>query len=350
LVSNQLLSRLAVVCTRIFAETNFQKTKNQKFMKQILFIIATLVLGFSSPAQSTYSKYNGETWEQLSGSGKLVQLQTPVSEFSQINISHMNVRVIVECGAEDYSLNVSIDDNLKDFFRYKVEANTLSLNMDISGGKYKRWLSSNNTIITVKVPALVTLSNKGNTSIELKKIQQAAFNLQSDGNADITLQGKATDFYLQSNGNSNIDAGSFVTAKTTLNTSGNSEITVNAVQLVEQKVSGNVDISNLFNQPAVATKQIKNLEQVTFKLRNNSILPAKITVISYRPDEKGNGTTAFVTMPYGTRTYKFPVGTKIYLASQEQVNTVMSGTKISDQPPFLIVKKEDKNKTFNINQ
>jgi hypothetical protein len=88
---------------------------------------------------------------------------------------------------------------------------------------------------------------------------------------------------------------------------------------------------------------------ITFKLRNNSLFPAKVSVISYRPDEKGNGTTAFVVMPYGTKTYKFPIGTKIYLANQKQVNTVMSGTKISDQSPFLTVKKEDNNKTFNIN-
>lgn len=79
------------------------------------------------------------------------------------------------------------------------------------------------------------------------------------------------------------------------------------------------------------------------------MLPTRLSVISYRPDEKGNGTNVFVMIPYGTRAYRFPVGTKIYLASVEQVNTVMSGARIADQPPFLLLKKEDNNRTFNIN-
>ncbi len=87
---------------------------------------------------------------------------------------------------------------------------------------------------------------------------------------------------------------------------------------------------------------------VSFKIKNSSLLPTKITMISYRPDETGNGTTGFFVGPYGTKTYQFPEGTKIYLANNDQVNTVMSGAKISDQPPFLVLKKEDEGKSFNI--
>nr|WP_051319637.1 DUF2807 domain-containing protein [Planktothrix agardhii] len=327
-------------------------TKKFEIMKQFFWaIIATTSISLSVTAQSTYSRYNGEKWEQLGGSGKLVQLNTPVAAFSNIEISHMNVQVVVESNTQTCALEVSIDDNLKDFFRYKVEGATLKLSMDLSGGTYKRWLSSNNTVVTIKAPSLQLLSNKGNTSITVKEMKQSSFNLISDGNADISLTGSSNEFYLQSNGNSDIDAGKFVTHKTTINTTGNSEIRVNAKELVEQNVKGNVEIVNEYNRPSasVTVKKERITEMVRFKLRNNSILPSKVTVISYRPDETGNGTTAFVMMPYGTRTYRFPVGTKIYLASQQQVNTVMSGAKISDQPPFLTVKKEDKNQTFNIN-
>ena len=87
---------------------------------------------------------------------------------------------------------------------------------------------------------------------------------------------------------------------------------------------------------------------ISFKLKNNNLLPTKITMITYRPDETGNGTTGFFVGPYGIKTYQFPEGTKIYLANSDQVNTVMSGAKISDQPPFLVVKKEDEGKSFNI--
>jgi hypothetical protein len=122
---------------------------------------------------------------------------------------------------------------------------------------------------------------------------------------------------------------------------------------VKQNMNGNNEVSNVFSRGDITSKftTIETpLTFIRFKLRNNSILPARLSVVSYRPDEKGNGTSVFVMIPYGTRVYRLPVGTKIYLASQEQVNTVMSGAGISDQPPFLLVKKEDNNKTFNINQ
>ena len=87
---------------------------------------------------------------------------------------------------------------------------------------------------------------------------------------------------------------------------------------------------------------------ISFKIKNSSLLPTKITVISYRPDQTGNGTSGYFMPPYVTKSLKFPVGTKIYIANSKQVNTVMSGAKISDQPPFLLVKQTDAGKSFDL--
>ena len=105
----------------------------------------------------------------------------------------------------------------------------------------------------------------------------------------------------------------------------------------------------LFACSVTAHAQTAKPELIAFTLKNNSMLPTKLTVISYRPDETGNGTSGLFLWSYGTKTLQFPAGTKIYLASSAQVNTVMSGAKISDQPPFLTVKKEDADKVFKIN-
>lgn len=322
-------------------------------MKQVLIIsILFLSLAITGNSQTSYSHYNGKKWEQISGNGKLVKLNPSISAFTNLYISHMNVQVVVEAGAAEYALDVTIDDNLKDFFRCKQEGNTLQLSFDLSGGKYDRWLSSNNTVVTIKVPALESLKNNGNTNIEIKQLNQKSFRLVSSGNADIKLSGIVNEVVLQTTGNSDINAGTLSAEKTILSSSGNADIVVNTKELVETNMNGNNEVTNLFGNTNATAATYKNfkLEYVRFKLRNNSVLPTKLSVISYRPDENGNGTTAFVMLPYGTRTYRFPVGTKIYLASQKQVNTVMSGAKISDQPPFLLVKKEDNNKTFNINQ
>lgn len=88
---------------------------------------------------------------------------------------------------------------------------------------------------------------------------------------------------------------------------------------------------------------------VSVKLKNNSLLPTKVTVISYLPGQTENGTNGFFLFSYGSKSFSFPVGTKIYLASSKQVKTVMSGAKINDQEPFLLVRKEDAGKSFNVN-
>lgn len=87
---------------------------------------------------------------------------------------------------------------------------------------------------------------------------------------------------------------------------------------------------------------------ISFKLKNNSLLPTKITMISYRPDETGNGTNGFMMAPYGTKSFRFPEGSRIYLANNNQVNTVMSGASITDQPPFLLVNASSEGKVFLI--
>lgn len=320
-------------------------------MNQLLIaFIVCLGMTITGKTQSHFSYYNGKKWEQISGNGKLVELNPAISSFTNLTINHMNAQVIVETGAATSSMDVSIDENLKQFFRYKQEGTTLTVSFDLSGGKYDRWLSSNNTVVTIKVPTFESLSNNGNTNIVLKQLQQKTFKLTSSGNADILISGTVDELLLHSTGNSSINASALIAAKTVLSSSGNADILLNTRELVEVKMNGNNEVRNLFGNVEAKTEVAKNLplEFVRFKLKNNSVSSTRLSVISYRPDEKGNGTNVFVMLPYTTRTYRFPVGTKIYLASQEQVNTVMGGAKISDQTPFLLVKKEDNNQTFNI--
>ncbi len=86
----------------------------------------------------------------------------------------------------------------------------------------------------------------------------------------------------------------------------------------------------------------------TIKLKNNTLLPKKLTVITYTPGETGNSTMGTLIAPGFSKSYKFKEGTKVYLASGEQVDIVMSGKRIDNDKPFLVVKKEDDGKSFNI--
>ncbi|GAB2563615.1 hypothetical protein [Spirosoma areae] len=89
---------------------------------------------------------------------------------------------------------------------------------------------------------------------------------------------------------------------------------------------------------------------VTVRFRNNSLLPHKVMIITYRPDETGNGTQGIMLMSYSSTTQKLPVGTKVYFADSRQVDVVMSGKRIDEGKPFLTVQKSDDGKSFNIFQ
>jgi hypothetical protein len=94
------------------------------------------------------------------------------------------------------------------------------------------------------------------------------------------------------------------------------------------------------------SSQENNNRRIAIKFRNASVLPKKIAFISYEPNATGNGTTIAVLMPFCSKKMRFKPGTKIYIATPDQVNTVMGGKRIDNDTPFLIVKKENRGKTF----
>jgi hypothetical protein len=90
-------------------------------------------------------------------------------------------------------------------------------------------------------------------------------------------------------------------------------------------------------------------QPVYIKLRNNSILPTKVALITYEPKDNGsNGTQIFMMLPYTTTRKIFATGTKIYLADGSQVDRVMGGKGISTDKPFLILTPTMQGKTFDI--
>jgi hypothetical protein len=87
-------------------------------------------------------------------------------------------------------------------------------------------------------------------------------------------------------------------------------------------------------------------EAIKFKFKNSSIFPKKLTLISYTPGDNGNGTQGFWMWPGGTKEFSFNEGTKLYMANQKQVDTVMGGNRIDNEKPFLTVTRETASQTI----
>ncbi|GAB4024539.1 hypothetical protein [Spirosoma gilvum] len=88
-------------------------------------------------------------------------------------------------------------------------------------------------------------------------------------------------------------------------------------------------------------------EDLLVRFRNNSLLPHKVAIITYKPGETGNGTQIVTIGPYASIKQQLPVGTRVYFADDSQVNLVMSGQPLTGKPS-RVVSKDDNRKTFNI--
>ena len=97
------------------------------------------------------------------------------------------------------------------------------------------------------------------------------------------------------------------------------------------------------------TAMLTEKEQaVVFYLKNNTPLPQKITLIGYNPQDNGsNSTRGFMLMPYSSSKQSYEIGTKLYIATSEQIDIVMSGKSIQKSAPFLVVSQEMSRKTYN---
>jgi len=92
----------------------------------------------------------------------------------------------------------------------------------------------------------------------------------------------------------------------------------------------------------------ENSKSVKVIFKNGTWLPKKYSFISYSPGETGNGTYAYWLFPGFKKTITYKVGTKVYLANQPQVNVVMSGKRIDNDIPFMIVKESDNDKVISL--
>ena len=95
---------------------------------------------------------------------------------------------------------------------------------------------------------------------------------------------------------------------------------------------------------------IADSSQVQFYLKNNSLFPRKRTFIIYQPQQEGNNTLVKWFLPFQKVKFDLPVRTKIYIATDAQVDTVMQGKRIDGDKPFLTVDGKINNITLKLNK
>lgn len=105
-------------------------------------------------------------------------------------------------------------------------------------------------------------------------------------------------------------------------------------------------VLSILSRATEAGKQNSDRE-IAIRFYNNSFLPYEAKIISYPNGADYNNTQTFLLLPFTGKNRSFDVGTKIFLVNQKQIDTVMSGNKLSGKP-VLIVSKKDEGKKINL--
>ncbi len=315
---------------------------------RILPLLLIAILSCNASAQ----KNSRTEYKALRGSGYIMHESRTVKPFKFIEIDQFPAEFIVEVGGSEHLIDIAIDDNFVPYLQISNEGNILKLSLKEPSGSLF-WISKSNMRIQISTPTLSGLRNGSNGNVEVSGIATENFTLTNDANGDISLTGKVDQFDLNSSANGNVTADQLLAQTANVIVRANADIRINAEQVNVVK-NGNGSITNLANEKRnVGSSQIKSRGQtqreIKFQFQNNSLLPRKVTLVSYKPSETGNGTESFMMAPFATRQKKYPIGTVIYVADSKQTNSVMRGKRLTDRP-FLTVSVRDEGRTVKLNK
>lgn len=94
--------------------------------------------------------------------------------------------------------------------------------------------------------------------------------------------------------------------------------------------------------------QTRQDSSIEISLKNNTAIRKSATIIAYEKCSEQNSAYQFELRAGEVWKQKFKTGTRIFKATEQQTNEVMSGKSISGTKPFLTVKKSDNRKVINL--
>ncbi len=333
-------------------------------MKKVIMFIVILMV-----SNNIFTFAQGG-WSSLKGSGKTIMLKPEVIDFDKIE-TQINAKIIVEIG-KPKSLSIEIDDNLSNLLTIEQDdaAHKLTFKLDKTKLGKNTWVQNANIVVKISMPEMSVFTQRSNGKADISGLNGRYFRAENYGNGDILLRGAKVDvFDLESRGNGDVNAADLEATKAKISLQGNGQVRFNAAKTYEAELNGNGDIQNIGEGQATKINRVGNgqitdekqksvkryqgavdnpTEQIRIRFQNNSALPRKIAFIFYEPSKNGSNATAIkVLAPLMSATFTVEVGTRFYNANSQQVDTVMSGAKLTDTP-FYIVQSGDKDKLVKL--
>jgi hypothetical protein len=176
-----------------------------------------------------------------------------VGDFTRIdNRGSVDVRLHV---GEPQRVRVSAGEKVVDDVRTEVHDGTLRLMFDHDG------FGDGDVVVEVSVPTLTGIETSGSGDIDADGIDTAAFDISSEGSADIALAGTAGRLAVDLDGSGDADLAGLATREARIAVRGSGDVDVRADERLDVDVDGSGDV-RYHGDPAV-TQEVDGSGELT---------------------------------------------------------------------------------------
>ncbi|RYF62220.1 MAG: hypothetical protein EOO39_30695, partial [Cytophagaceae bacterium] len=188
---------------------------------------------------------NYAAYKELRGNGRLIRETKTVRPFDGIEIEQFPARVVVEAGAAESSVTISIDENLRSLLQIEDRNGTLRLAFKDPNNR-PFWVSKSNIDVVIRTPDLKRFKHGSNSDVAVHGLQGESFAFVNEANGNVQLQGRVKTFDLVSTANGRVDAESLLTATVNVMTHANATIRINTKDVNEVR-KANATVTNVAN-------------------------------------------------------------------------------------------------------
>lgn len=176
------------------------------------------------------------------GNGKVKAERRQVDRINSVLLDGPISLLFTRGGAQ--TVRVIADENILPIITTNVAGSTLHIGC--SGG----FSTSNEILVEVEMPSLVSLKMRGSGNVEINQIEQPFLHIDLSGSGTIEVAGKVDHFTADLNGSGDIDAASLESKSIVLSLKGSGDIHAQASESVKARLDGSGDIK-IAGQPAI---------------------------------------------------------------------------------------------------
>ena len=193
----------------------------------------------------------------ITGSGDLVTQTFDYQDFDAIDASHGFSLDVTE--GDEYSISVSVDDNVEDRLNVRKDGDTLKIGLDPGG--YTRM----NLVARITMPSLNKIEFSGGTRGDISGfISTYDFEVDLSGGSWAIIEGSAGDLVIDASGGSHFDLSEFTVNDADVELSGGSNGSVYVGGRLDADLSGGAHL-DYYGDPELGTIETSSAATISPK-------------------------------------------------------------------------------------